>query len=591
MSKYFSPFVIPFCIGVVLLFAICIWKYIRWYRGFDRLQRAIIRKNIFSWKFLPAIWEIIMESLMHRRIFKRNFMLGYMHASIAFGWFLLIVVGFFEAELGIHGSKPFWVAIFYRFFQHDHNTFASAAIFTQVMDGLLLFVLSGIAIAFVKMIYSRIVGMKKVTKHVIFDRFAKVSLWCIFPFRLLSESVTAAMYHNGGFLTQTIGDILPFANVYVEYTCWLLYSLALGVFFVSMPFSRYMHIFTEVFLIFFRRLGVKENEQKSGYTMYELSACSRCGICIDACPLNKQLDIKGVQSVYFLRDIRYKMLKDEIADNCLMCSRCASDCPVQIDLMAIRRQMRDKKELDTKNNYRYLDTVRAFNAMDRVVYFAGCMSHLTPGIPEAMEKIFETVGQKYWYMDKDATICCGRPLMQQGFHTQAADLRRKNTQLIVQSHATLLVTSCPICYQSFTKEYKLPIKVMHHTEYIAELIKSGKLKVSKDASLKVTYHDPCELGRGCGIYQEPRDVLNSVAMLMETPEEREHSLCCGFNLGNTVIELEQQEKIRNAALENLQAGNPDLICTACPMCKKAFTRATDAKVMDVAELVVNKIKN
>jgi Fe-S oxidoreductase len=97
------------------------------------------------------------------------------------------------------------------------------------------------------------------------------------------------------------------------------------------------------------------------------------------------------------------------------------------------------------------------------------------------------------------------------------------------------------------------------------------------------------LGRGCGIYQEPRDVLNSVAMLMETPEEREHSLCCGFNLGNTVIELEQQEKIRNAALENLQTGNPDLICTACPMCKKAFTRATEAKVMDVAELVSQRI--
>ena len=117
MSKYFSPFVLPFVIGTFLLFAICILKYIRWYRGFDRLQRAIIRKNILSWKFLPAIWEIIMESLLHRRIFKRNFMLGYMHASIAFGWFLLIVVGFFEAEFGIHGSKPFWVAIFYRFFQ------------------------------------------------------------------------------------------------------------------------------------------------------------------------------------------------------------------------------------------------------------------------------------------------------------------------------------------------------------------------------------------------------------------------------------------------------------------------------------------
>ena len=112
MSKYFSPFVIPFCIGTVLLFAICIWKYIRWYRGFDRLQRAIIRKNILSWRFLPAIWEIIMEALLHRRIFKRNLVLGYMHASIAFGWFLLIVVGFIETHLTPASSHPFWLAIF-----------------------------------------------------------------------------------------------------------------------------------------------------------------------------------------------------------------------------------------------------------------------------------------------------------------------------------------------------------------------------------------------------------------------------------------------------------------------------------------------
>ena len=114
--NYFSPFVLPFVLGAFVLLGICVFKYIRWYRSFDRVQRSKVKKNILSLKFLPAIWEAILECLFHRKVFRRNLVLGYMHSSIAFGWFLLILVGAIEAEVCIHGSKPFWVAIFYRFF-------------------------------------------------------------------------------------------------------------------------------------------------------------------------------------------------------------------------------------------------------------------------------------------------------------------------------------------------------------------------------------------------------------------------------------------------------------------------------------------
>ena len=205
-----------------------------------------------------------------------------------------------------------------------------------------------------------------------------------------------------------------------------------------------------------------------------------------------------------------------------------------------------------------------------------------------MEAIFNAVGQKYWYMDKDETICCGRPLLQQGFENQAFELRRKNTEMIVNSKATMLITSCPICYQSFKKEYKLSIPVMHHTEYINMLIESGKLKLRKD-DRRVTYHDPCELGRGCGIYDQPRNVLKATTTLLKTKEEREHSLCCGFNLGNPLLDLEQQTAIRNAARDNLLAPKPDTIATACPMCKKAFQHADNVPVKDIAEIVAENI--
>jgi Fe-S oxidoreductase len=216
------------------------------------------------------------------------------------------------------------------------------------------------------------------------------------------------------------------------------------------------------------------------------------------------------------------------------------------------------------------------------------MSHLTPGITAAMETIFDAVGQKYWYMDKEDTICCGRPLLQQGFEHQAFELRRKNTEMIVNSKATMLVTSCPICYQSFKKEYKLSIPVLHHTEYINMLIESGKLKLRHDDK-RVVYHDPCELGRGCGIYDQPRNILKSTSTLVKTKEEREHSLCCGFNLGNLLLDIDQQTKIRDAARDNLLAQNPDTIATACPMCKKAFQRAESVPVKDIAEIVAANI--
>lgn len=590
----FSPFVLPFVLGAYALLIICIYKFVRWIKQFDRVQRATIRKHIFKGKLWPAIWEIFRESLLHLRISKKNLVLGYMHRSIAFGWFLLIVIGAIESRVGTPNHFHFWVAIFYRFFHHTPSLTLTAKIFTSIMDALLIYILSGILLAVIKKCYSRILGMKRTTKHTPMDRAIKFTLWAIFPLRLLSESVTACMYHNGGFFTNTIGNLfnLQVAD-FLYYPFWTLYSIDLCAFFVLLPFTRYMHIFAEPMLIYFRQLGLRDHTTITGYTKFELSACSRCGLCIDACPLYKELGITDVQSVYLLRNIRnLEHHKDIIAagKNCLMCDRCVVDCPVAIDLMAIRRMARDKKTTDTVNNYEYLNKLQPFNAIGRVAYFGGCMSHLTPGITESMETIFKAAGQKYWYMDQDRTICCGRPLLQQGFNRQASDLRRRNTELIINSGATLLITSCPICYRSFKYEYQLPIPVMHHTEYLNMLIESGKLDVSK-SDLKVTYHDPCELGRGCGIYKEPRNVLNAVAVLQKTKNEKDKSLCCGMNLGNTVISLEEQTKIRNAALDNLTEPHPDVIATACPMCKKAFQHATDAKVKDIAELVVENLHN
>ena len=270
-----------------------------------------------------------------------------------------------------------------------------------------------------------------------------------------------------------------------------------------------------------------------------------------------------------------------------MCNRCVNACPVGIKSTKIREIYRKKEKFEKKNYYDFISENSTENVVD-IIYFAGCMSHLTPNTIESMKKIFRAANQAFWFMDEDKSICCGRPLLQQGFQKQSSILRKKNTELIEKSKARLLVTSCPICYQSFTKEYNLKIEILHHTQYIDRLI-NNKIIQPKKSDLNIVYHDPCELGRSCGVYEEPRKIIRTVGNLLTSQNERENSICCGYNLGNTVIELDQQMQIRDNSLKNLTETHPNIIATACPMCKRAFLHGKKNLVEDIAELVAKQL--
>jgi len=331
-----------------------------------------------------------------------------------------------------------------------------------------------------------------------------------------------------------------------------------------------------------------QREQSSGFTSIQLYSCSRCGLCIDACQLDFAAGILNVQPVYFLRDTRYKQLSPEIADNCLLCGRCMEACPVGLELTMIRQQLRQKPELPGKNYYDN-NLLPDNNSKSDIIYFAGCMSHLTPTIIISMKKIFMEAGVSFWFMDEDKGMCCGRPLRQQGFLQQSKDLVSKNTQLIRSSGAKLLVTSCPICYQSFKNEYSLDIPVMHHSAYIDMLVIDKKLELTVSA-IDMVYHDPCELGRGCGIYDQPRHILKLIGNLLPVESEKKDSLCCGGSLSDMAIDGKMQKKIMDNALETMTKSGPDILVTACPLCKKTFGQNDKTKVMDIAELVATNLK-
>ena len=158
----------------------------------------------------------------------------------------------------------------------------------------------------------------------------------------------------------------------------------------------------------------------------------------------------------------------------------------------------------------------------------------------------------------------------------------------MNSKATVLLVSCPICYKVFKEEYRLEgIRIVHHTEYFDELACSGRISITGSGQ-RYVYHDPCELGRGCGIYEEPRRLIAAAGNMVEAKKNRKESICCGGSLGSISLSNEKRRPIIENALSNITENSPDTIITACPLCKSTFGRYSTIPVKDIAEIIDNQ---
>lgn len=585
----FDPFVLPFIIGMIYLLVILSWRYFKWLDELEVSDRYKFIRGLFSIRLFKAIRDVFSESLLHRKIFKVNFFLGFMHMSLAFFWFLLIVVGSFESKL--YSKYPFnapYDPVFFKFFMHDFDRFGAHTYFFFFMDLFLLVILIAVGLALYKRLHSLFFGMKKTTRHRLVDRLARIFLWLIFPLRWLAESATAGIHFNGGFLTQSTGNLMAshLDLWYFEYPLWWLYSSALGAFFVIMPFSRYMHIPTEVVLIFLRRFGIKNVEEIKGFANFEIQSCSSCGICINTCQMSDAAGMSGQQAVYYLQKLRFKRNFEDPVFNCLMCQRCNYYCPVDIDIAHLRKLNRQNMMPELLNDHTYLNKEN-FSSIEnsaRVLYFAGCMTHLRPGTIKSLVNIFNTAKIDYIFADEDGSICCGRPLFMVGAVEEAGMMMQKNKELFEKSGAQVIVTSCPICLKMFREEYKINTHVVHHTEFLNMLVDSKRIHIETGGNTFV-YHDPCELGRGLGEFRHVRTLLKKIGNPDTTFYRKNRSLCCGGSLANIRIRADQRKKITKDAFEKLVQKNPDYVITSCPRCEQTFSTVADRPVMDVAEFV------
>ena len=621
----YSNFVIPFVVGISFMLIWLTAGLIRLLAKIPAKDRRRLWKSLFIPKIaLKNIKDLFCDCLFHTKIWKRKPLLGYMHSAIAFGWFMLIVLGHLEVALFVPKHLAWtegglFYPIFYRFFvwiNPGHVTLRGWFFFF-LMDFFLLYVLTGVGMAIFKRFRSIVLGMRHTTKPSLADRIALYSLWLIFPLRLLAESFTADL-SGGSFLTVPVNHLwhLIFGDKLFFMPVWWAYSICLGLFFAAMPFSRYMHILTEVLWILLRNAGLKPSHPRKGVAEAEIYACSSCGLCLDACPMNVQKKNLKYSSVYFIRFLRRHNEKkiNDIAEKCLMCDKCHALCPVGVDAPSLRRAQRATVNNSLVYDYSYLKSCQSsaaisgsFNAgvsetmvpsAPEVMYFAGCMTHLTPRIIKSVEKVFKAASVNYVFADRDGGICCGRPLMLAGKTSAAQETIAANKKMILESGCRTLVLSCPICYKIFKEEYGLEgIEVLHYTQYIKRLVDEGRLKLNAGGE-SIVYHDPCELGRGCGVYAEPRNVLSQVGTLVKAGKEGDESVCCGGSLGSLTLDARDRAKITESSLANLVVNKPQTIVTACPLCLMTFSGpALDAvnaegnpvKVNDFAEVVSRSV--
>jgi Fe-S oxidoreductase len=196
--------------------------------------------------------------------------------------------------------------------------------------------------------------------------------------------------------------------------------------------------------------------------------------------------------------------------------------------------------------------------------------------------------------------CCGEAIRRVGAEEVFQEVAGANVASFSEAGVTKVVASSPHCHRTFDQEYgelEAEFESLHLTQLFAKLIEQQRLVPNTALDKKVVYHDPCALGRGCGVYDEPRDVLKSIPglVLVEIPNySREYSLCCGGGSGGIWMERPKGERLSDIRVQQAAATGAEILAVACPYCLQMFedsvkTMDLDLEVRDIAELVAEAL--
>ena len=214
-----------------------------------------------------------------------------------------------------------------------------------------------------------------------------------------------------------------------------------------------------------------------------------------------------------------------------------------------------------------------------MLYFRGCTAReKLPDIQDATEKLLKLANVDYHILDDEK--CCGSVLLRTGFLKEAQEQIKKNTEIL---KGETIITSCAGCYKTLTEDYD-GLDVIHISQLLNQLIKENKIKLSKN-DFDVTYHDSCHLGRHCDVFDEPREVIESVANLVEMKNIRENSLCCGAGGGVKSAYPEIADQMAKSRIAQAKETGCETLVTPCQFCKLNLEN-DDLEVLDLTEFLV-----
>jgi Fe-S oxidoreductase len=236
-----------------------------------------------------------------------------------------------------------------------------------------------------------------------------------------------------------------------------------------------------------------------------------------------------------------------------------------------------------------------------LAYFVGCVSAMFPmsyGIPQSFATVLGRAGVRFTTLGSDEE-CCGFPLLMAGQLKQAEAMVRHNVERMRALGVPRVVTTCPSCYHMWHHTYAevlgepLGFEVVHATQVLAELVTVGRLELAEPKRTGiVTYHDPCDLGRKSGIFDEPRQVLRSVPgyTFVEMQQSREHALCCGGGGNLETFDADLVQEVAAQRVAQAAEVGATVLVSACPQCVRTLSKAARAqkvrvRVLDLTQFV------
>ncbi|MAR30139.1 MAG: hypothetical protein CMG24_04315 [Candidatus Marinimicrobia bacterium] len=397
-------------------------------------------------------------------------------------------------------------------------------------------------------------------------------------------------------------------------------------------------------------LGASNVKDFSWKQLLDSVSCTECARCSSVCPatrtdkpLSPMKIITDIRTKLYSETMDYKKTDDLVGGlitetelwSCTTCGACMQECPVLIEhvptIIDMRRHLvlsegkppvqaneslektmlngnpwgfpkEDRLKWTESTDFKP-PTLQEKNEVD-ILYWVGCAGAYDPrnqSVATNMLKILESADVDYAVLGKEET-CTGDSARRLGEEYLFETLAKQNVETLNKYKFNKIVASCPHCMNTILNEYPDfggEYKVVHHTELIEELISTGQLQTNYKTDKKITFHDPCYLGRHNKIFDQPRNILENVAEIeniIEMKESRESSMCCGAGGGNMWHEIDQGSRVNVERFEQAVETGADTVATGCSFCTimmddamKVTGKEETMQVKDIAEIVGESI--